>query len=95
MEDQRWQAGFEAIQNNDETIIKLLSKKADRETPGDRYARNLSSRSILQSENALNRLNEFEKYLVYCENDPFDWIFYIYLLLVYIQRVDTRMLKKC
>ena len=51
LEDQRWQAGFEAIQSNDENIIKLLSKKADRETPGDRYARNLSSRSILQSGN--------------------------------------------
>ena len=99
LEDQRWQAGFEAIQNNDETIIKLLCKKADRETPGDRYARNLSSRSILQSENALNRLNEFEKYYHYVsENDPFDYEF-LYLFASCLYRAGRhsdaeKMLKR-
>ena len=76
IEEKRWQAGSDAIKNNDETTIKLLSKKADREIPGERYTRNLCSRSIIQSENTLNRLDEFEKYYQYVnENDPSDYEF--------------------
>lgn len=72
----RWEEGEVALDENNIAKLNLICRRADRELPGDRFTRNIKCQSLINMQQGVSSLNEFEKYYQHVnENDPHDFEF--------------------